>query len=466
MKIKKNIWSYLFAKLIVLILIFSSACKSLDPTLNPAPIPVPMAFSAVNVPVQVPMETLQNLLNQRIPPVLFEEKAMDLGNGVIGDLNFSKNGMTKIQAEDEEKIRVELPIRIRGEVGLKPGGLRNLFQAKIPIDESFSPVFLINPEVNENWSMGISEFELVDLGGKMSFSVLGMELDLSQLIAREIERYAAKNLTSKPDLIRLKPLVDQLWNQMGKPVFVDFQGKRMAFSIQPDSVKLSENFTQEGIYTINLGMRGKVNTHPADAAPSRPFPLPKLTENTNTDNSLDIRVPLRLTYEEIDELLRKNFAGQSIRVNKTTIFQPENFKSRAYGEKLGITMDFYAEQTNGNEINGELFLVGRPTFDSENQILIFDEVNFNLESDSRKAKTAAALKKGKIIRQLNKKLRFPMAEVLEESLGGIKERLAFETPIADLKIMDLEIYPDGFYPTATGLEIQLKATGKVDISWK
>jgi hypothetical protein len=32
--------------------------------------------------------------------------------------------------------------------------------------------------------------------------------------------------------------------------------------------------------------------------------------------------------------------------------------------------------------------------------------------------------------------------------------------------MDLEIYPDGFYPTATGLEIQLKATGKVDISWK
>lgn len=466
MKIKKNVWSYLFAKLIVLILIFSGACKSLDPTLNPASIPVPAAFSAVNVPVQVPMETLQNLLNQRIPPVLFEEKAMDLGNGVIGDLNFSKNGMTIIQAEDKEKIRVELPVRIRGEVGLKPGGLRNLFQSKIPLDKSFSPIFLVNPEVNENWSMGISEFELVDLGGKMTFSVLGMELDLSQLIAREIENYAAKNLTSKPDLIRLKPLVDQLWNQMGKPVFVVFQGKKMAFSIQPDSVKLSENFTQEGIYTINLGLRGKVNYHPADAAPSRPFPLPRLTENTNSDNSLNIRIPLRLSYEEIDELLSENFANQAIRVNKTTTFIPSNFKSRSYGEKLGISMDFHAEQVNGKNIDGELFLVGSPTFDSKNQVLIFDQVNFNLESDSRKAKTAAALKKGKIIRQLNKKLRFPMAEVLEGSLSGIKERLAFETPIADLKIIDLEIYPDGFYPTATGLEIQLKATGKVDISWK
>ncbi len=466
MKINNCASTYLFSKLGLIVLIFTCACKSLDPTLTPAPKPITATFSQVNVPVEIPMETLENLLNQRIPPVIFEEKAMDLGNGVIGDLNFSKNGFTTIEAVDEEKIRVELPIRIRGEVGLKPGGLRNLFQSKIPIDQSFSPVFLINPEVNENWSMGISDFELVELGGKMTFNVLGMELDLSQLISREIQDFAAKNLTSKPDLVRLKPLVDQIWGEMGKPVFVEFQGKKMAFSIQPDSVGLSENFTQEDIYKINLGMKGKVNVHPADAAPSRPFPLPKLTENTNSKNSLDIRIPLRLTFEEIDGLLRENFENQTIRVNKSTTFVPSNFKSRPYGEKLGISMDFHTEQSNGKEIDGKLFLVGKPTFDSENQILIFDQVNFNLESDSRKARTAAALKKGKIIRQLNQKLRFPMAEVLESSLGGIKERLAFETPIADLKIIDLEIYPDGFYPTSTGLEIQLKATGKVDISWK
>jgi len=459
-------FSFRFTKLILVYLFISSSCRSLDPSLSPALPALPTAFSTVNVPVEIPMETFQNLINQRIPPVLFEEKGIDMGNGVLGDLNFSKNGLTTISAEGDKKIRIELPIRVRGEVGLKPGGLRNLFQSKIPIDQSFVPVFLINPEVNENWSVGISEFELVDLGGEMTFSVLGMKLDLSQLISREIQEYGAKNLTSNPDLIKLKPVVDRLWNQVGKPVFVDFQGKKMAFSIQPDSVKFSESFNQDATYQIYLGMKGKVNSHPADAAPSRPSPLPKLTENTNSDNSLDIRIPLRLTYAEIDDLLRENFANQAIQVNKTTTFRPGNFKSRAYGEKLGISMDFHAEQTNGQEVDGKLFLVGLPTFDSENQVLIFDQVNFNMESDSRKAKTAAALKKGKIIRQLNQKLRFPMAEVLEGSLGGIQERLNFETPIADLKIIDLKIYPDGFYPTSTGLEIQLKATGKVDISWK
>lgn len=442
------------------------ACKSLDPTLSPALPKVPTAYSKVNVPIQIPMQTLENLANQRIPPIFFAEESMDLGNGIIGDLNFSRNGMAKIEAIDEHKLQIQIPIKVLGEVGLKPGGLRNLFQSKIPIDQSFSPIVQINPEINSNWSLGISEFELVDLGGKMSLNVLGMELELSQLIHNEIQNFATKNLTSNQDLIKLKPIVDQAWSQVGKPVFVDFQGKKMAFSIQPDSVKLSENFSPGQGYNLNLGLSGKVNTHPADAAPSRAFPLPKLTENKNLENLLEIRIPLSLTYAEIDELLKENFENQQIRVNKTTVFKPGNFRSQAYGEKLGIWMDFHAEQSNGNAIDGELFLVGLPTFDAEEQVLIFDKVNFHLESNSKKAKMAASLKKGKIIRQLNQKLRFQMAEVMEESIGGISERLAFQTPYADLKIIDLEIYPDGFYPTATGLEIQLKAIGKVDIAWK
>ncbi|WP_168171951.1 DUF4403 family protein [Algoriphagus sp. A40] len=443
-----------------------SACKSLDPTLKPALSKVPTAYSTVNVPVQIPTQTLENLVNQRIPPVLFSEKSMDLGNGIIGDLNFSRNGMVKIEAVDEQRMQITLPIKVQGEVGLKPGGLRNLFQSKIPLDQSFSPVVLINPEINSNWSLGISEFELVDLGGTMSLNVLGMELELSQLIQKEIQNYASKNLTTNPDLIKLKPIVDQAWSQVGKPVFVDFQGKKMAFSIQPDSIKLSENFTPGKGYNLNLGLSGKVNSHPADAAPSRAFPLPKLTENKNLANQLEILIPLSLTYVEIDDLLKENFENQQIRVNKTTVFTPANFRSQAYGEKLGIKMEFHAEQSNGDAIDGELFLVGLPTFDAEEQVLIFDKVNFNLKSESKKAKMAASLKKGKIIRQLNKKLRFQMADVMEESLGGIRERLAFQTPYADLKIVDLEIYPDGFYPTSTGLEIQLKATGKVDVAWK
>ena len=452
--------------LILLIFFGLNACKSLDPTLSPALPPLPEAYSRVNVPLLVPTQTLENLVNQRVPHVLFSDESMDLGNGVIGDLNFSRNGMAEVLAVDEQRVEVKLPITVQGEVGLKPGGLRNLFQNKIPVDQTFAPVIRFNPEVNPNWSLGISEFEVMELGGKISLNVLGMELDLSQMIRNEIQRFAAKNLTSKPDLVRLRPVAEQAWTQVGRPIFVDFHGKRMAFSIQPDSVKLSERFIPGEGYNLNLGLTGKVNSHPIEASPSRAFPLPKLSENTSIDNGLEILIPLRLSYTEIDQLLKENLKNQAIRLNKTTLFRPKNFKSQAYGKKLGIWMDFHAEQTNGQAIDGRLFLVGLPAFDPEAQVLIVDEVSFYLESDSNKAKLAASLKRGKITRQLNQKLRFQMADVMEESLGGIRERLALHTPYADLEIADLEIYPAGFYPTATGLEIQLRATGKVEVDWK
>ncbi|GAA0877853.1 hypothetical protein GCM10009119_08210 [Algoriphagus jejuensis] len=406
------------------------------------------------------------MVNQRVPPTLFSEKGLEMGNGIIGDLDFTRNGMIQVEALDEDRMQLTIPIQVKGEVGLKPGGLRNLFQSKIPINQAFEPVVILNPGINSNWALGISEFEVMDLGGKMNLNVLGMELDLSEMIRNEIQKFATKNLTSTTDLVRLKPVVDQAWNQVGQPVYVEFEGKKMAFSIQPDSVKLSENLTPGESYNLNLGLAGKVNTHPVDAAPSRAFPLPKLTENHSPHNLLEILIPLRLSYQEIDQLLTENFGGQTVRVNKTTFFRPGNFKSQAYGEKLGIWMDFHAEQSGGNVIDGRLFLVGLPVFDPEEKLLIFDQVNFDLKSDSNKAKMAASLKKGKIIRQLNQKLRFPMGEVMEESLGGIRERLALQTPYADLHVVDLEIFPDGFYPAASGLEIQLKATGKVEIDWK
>ena len=443
-----------------------SACKSLDPTLSPALRPVPTAYSRVNVPMQIPVQTLENLINQRVPPVLFKDKELDLGNGVIGDLNFTRDGLVKVEALDGGRLQITLPINVQGEVGLKPGGLRNLFQNKIPLNQSFAPIVVFDPRINSNWSLGISDFEVQDLGGKMTLNVLGMELDLSQMIRSELQNYAEKNLTAKPELVRLKPLVDQAWNQVGRPIVVDFQEKKMAFSIQPDSVKLSENISPGEGYNLNLGLTGKVNLHPLDAAPSRAFPLPKLTANNSLKNGLEILIPLRLSYAEIEQLLKENFENQFIRVNKTTVFRPENFKAQAYGEKLGIWMDFHAEQTSGKVIDGRLFLVGLPTFDGGQQVLLFDKVSFHLESDSKKAKLAASLKRGKIIRQLNQKLQFPIGDVMEESLGGIRERLALQTPYADLEIVDLEIYPDGFYPTATGLEIQLKAVGKVEIAWK
>lgn len=454
------------AFLLVVLIVLSSSCKVLDPTASLPLVQAPKASSYVNVPIEIPNSSLTRLINQTIPPILFNDPSMDLGSGIQGDLEFIRNGEIRLMSLDSQRLEVTFPLSIRGEVGLKPGGLRNLLQGKIPINQSLSPVFVVNPQIQPNWNLGISEFELLDLGGKIGISALGMQIDLSPMIRNEIRSFVNKNLTSNPDLIRLKPLVESVWNQVGMPVFVDLAGKKIAFSIQPETINIREYAVPQKGYHLDLGLAGQIQTHPASAAPGRPFPLPKISENRDQSNILDINIPLYLSYKELDALIQESFEGQVIRMNKKYFFRPSNFKTRAYGERMGIAMDFQAIEANGKTLSGELFLAGLPVFDSKSKELVFEKLDFHLKSESGKARLAATLKRNQVIRQVNKRMRFSLEDVLEESLKGINERISIQTPYADLKLEGLEVYPDGFFPTISGMDIRVKAKGQVSVQWK
>jgi hypothetical protein len=442
------------------------SCKSLDPAASlPLPV-VPNTKSSLNVPLEIPFSTLTAVANRETPSLIFRQRGMDLGNGLVGDFAFSRNGKIQLRALDQQRLEVVFPLKIQGEIGLKPGGLRNLLQTKVPINQALAPVFVINPQVQSNWYLGISEFELLDLGGKMALSVLGIELDLSPLVRQEIRRFAKQELTSKPNLLALKPMMESIWNQVGKPIVVDVEGKKTGLSIRPDSVKLREYLQPNKGLHLDLGFQGQVQLHPATAVPSRAFPLPTISPNTDASNRIDLELPLAFTYAELDALIQQSFGGQAIRMNKTYVFQAKQFRTQAYGDRLGITVAFTAVSNKGGELTGELFLVGQPVYDPATQVLRVDNLDFVVKSGSAKAMLGTMIKKGKINKQLSQRMKMPLGETIGESLKGLQGRLSLQTSVANLAIQGLQIVPIGFYPTATGLAIPLKATAITAIQWK
>ncbi len=442
------------------------SCKSLDPSASlPLPV-VPGTKSSLNVPLEIPFSTLTAVANRETPSLIFRQRGMDLGNGLVGDFEFSRNGKIQLRALDQQRLEVVFPLKIQGEIGLKPGGLRNLLQTKVPINQTLAPVFVINPQVQSNWYLGISEFELLDLGGKMALSVLGIELDLSPLVRQEIRRFAKQELTSKPNLLALKPMMESIWNQVGKPIVVDVEGKKTGLSIRPDSVKLREYLQPNKGLHLDLGFQGQVQLHPATAVPSRAFPLPTISPNTDASNRIDLELPLAFTYAELDALIQQSFGGQAIRMNKTYVFQAKQFRTQAYGDRLGITVAFTAVSNKGGELTGELFLAGQPVYDPATQVLRVDNLDFVMKSGSAKAMLGTMIKKGKINKQLSQRMKMPLGETIGESLKGLQGRLSLQTSVANLAIQGLQIVPIGFYPTATGLAIPLKATATTAIQWK
>lgn len=466
MKIQfRRLFIYLPISVGLIGLIFS--CKSINPSANPQPsLPPPPATAGVNVPLKIPKETLSKLLNSQIPTMLLQEEGLDMGSGITGDLQLKRNGSILWTALDSQRIQLTVPVNVVGEVGLKPKGLGSLFQSKLPLDENFSPVFIIDPVINPDWSIGAESFELVELGGNLAIELLGMQLDLSGLLSKEIRKWGEENLSGGRQLASLKTLVDLAWAQVGKPFSIDWIGGSTAFSIQPQEVRLREFFDAGQNYNLWLGMNGKVNSHPAGAAPSRAFPLPGLSENENPENKFDLLIPLPVSYATLDELLKENLEGKAFRVDKKTTMIPSHIRTRDFGDLLAIDMDFTAVQTSGKTLSGTLFVVGKPKYDVSSQSLVVEDVNFKMESGSLGAQTGVGLKKRKIIRRIESRAVFPIGEVLTESLGSITDRLRLSTPIADLKIDHLSIEPSGFYPMAKELVIYMKATGDVDVRWK
>lgn len=442
------------------------SCKSLDPSASLQLPVVPGTKSSLNVPLEIPFSTLTAVANRETPSLIFRQRDMDLGNGLVGDFEFSRNGKIQLRALDQQRLEVVFPLKIQGEIGLKPGGLRNLLQTKVPINQALAPVFVINPQVQSNWYLGISEFELLDLGGKMALSVLGIELDLSPLVRQEIRRFAKQELTSKPNLLALKPMMESIWNQVGKPIVVDVEGKKTGLSIRPDSVKLREYLQPNKGLHLDLGFQGQVQIHPATAVPSRAFPLPIISPNTDASNRIDLELPLAFTYAELDALIQQSFGGQAIRMNKTYVFQAKQFRTQAYGDRLGITVAFTAVSNKGGELTGELFLAGQPVYDPATQVLRVDNLDFVMKSGSAKAMLGTMIKKGKINKQLSQRMKMQLGETIGESLKGLQGRLSLQTSVANLAIQGLQIVPIGFYPTATGLAIPLKATATTAIQWK
>jgi hypothetical protein len=441
-------------------------CKSLDIS-NPGPLPeIPPATSEVNVPLTMPKATLNKIFNSQLPVNLVSEENLDLGSGIEGNLQLSRVGNISWVALDSQTIQMTLPLKVKGDLGLKRGGLGSLFRGKVPLDEQFAPVFRVNPQINPDWSLSVKQFELMDLGGNFALDVLGMKLDLSGLLEREIRAWAKENLRPEQKLVNMKPMIDLAWEQAGKPFMVNWEGGAQAFSIQPQSVRLKEYFDQSENFHLWLGLNGKINTHPANAAPSRAFPLPALSTNSDSENHLEITLPFQMSYAELDALMAENFLGKTFRADRKTLLTLANLKTQSFGERLAITCDFVADRENGERMEGNFFVVGKPAYDRKSESLIFEDVNFKVMSDNSRAKLGIALKKGKIIRQIEKRAVFPIGDLLEDSLGGIQERLGLETPIANLSIQNLEISPSGFYPTRSGLQVMMKAQGKIGVNWK
>jgi hypothetical protein len=454
---------------ILLILSFFS-CRSIRPDRPPAVSELqiaPQAVSKINVPVVIPLSFLQDNLNKEVGSKLFADRGLDLGSGLTADLDINRTGLLSIRAEENNLIKVKVPMNARGDLKIEKRVFGQNLSTNFPFNENLAPEISFRPEIATDWQLNVSNIDIDNWGRSLSYNLLGFEINLEPLVKKQLKnvldnQLKAANLTS----FDFKEIAQSTWDAFSEPYTIEEAGITAHFYSVPKRISIKEEFTQDQNLVLYMGIEGEMHSklgQKPDVAKTALPPISKVAEN---DNYLDLILPLKIPYSDLDAYLNETFDGQKIRTNKNTVLLPTNLRTQQFGDNTLLSMDFVAIRDNKNDISGRMFFAGKPEYDEESQTLVFTDPKFDVDTGDFLTNLGIRLRKGKVQRQIKKMAVLAIGDIMDSAKKELQSQGNITTDFADFSIVHPELKIEGIYPDEEAITVHIRALGEVDVRLK
>ena len=340
-------------------LIFLISCQGNDDRIG-AIIPVPASFT--NVLIKLPIAELEEGINKILGQQLFD-------GGFA--LNKKKDSLF-LKINREERIDIEyyqgrlhltLPLNISSIIKSRLLGV-SISNVANPIKFQAKAELSLDLNIDERWDLEFdSRWETITWNEPPNFKVLGLKIDLAELIEKEIQTHKRPleetiNEMLK-DQIDLRSAVERLYRSIQKPLKVSATALPLYFtneaiSLRGDFVKVEINDTlffqleHQSILHVN---EVKLDHHPLEVLPKRTKPL---STHTQISSFIEIRLSFSKIEQAIDSLLAGkefNLEGFAGKVNKVEISPYDGFL------KWDLTVQ--------GDINGVISLFLVPSIDKD-----------------------------------------------------------------------------------------------------
>ncbi|MCH7407982.1 DUF4403 family protein [Belliella sp. DSM 111904] len=453
-------------KIFILLIIFSG-CKSINPS-KPKyvgePVVLPKATSEINIPIEIPLSQIEKSINEALSTSLFADRGMDLGGGFMADIDVNKTGTARLQAKGSNKVSLALPMNMIGNLKFEKRIFGQNLNTAIPFNENLIPEISFIPKIGSDWDFSLQNINIEGYGRSMKYNLLGFEVDLDPIIRKHLQKMLDNQLDlNSISRFDFKALATDAWETFSKPIELQQDGVSAFIYTQPTKLKVTEEITSDQKLKLYLGIEGEVFSQVGSAPVITKKPLPNLQPNENKENKIDIMVPLAISYDELDQYLIENFEGQRFRTDKNTVLEVSNISSQSYGDRILLHMDFIAVRRNRKEINGEMYLVGKPTFDSETESIRFDEIAFDIQTKNILARSATWMKQGQVLNQIKKMASYPIGDYLNEARRELRLQSQLRTEFADFSLINPQLDVEGIYCTEEDIRIYLRSTGKMNV---
>jgi len=454
-----------------LVLAFFQFCSSKKPFFAPPPtasyqtaIQRIKETSTLNIPIEISLNDVERKINEQLGSVLFEDNSLDNNGGDNLIIKVSKRLPLAIEAKGGNLFNIKVPVNIYAKAGWKieKFGLSVSKYEDTQFDLDLN--FLTRLSIDQNWKINtattpngykwVSEPKV-----KIGFFELPITSIIEKIMDRELPN-VVKTVDNEVGKINLKPQIETAWKAVQEPFLIN-EANQAWLKVTPQDLLMTPLSNKGRNVRVAIGMTAITETFignkPTNAVMAT---LPVLKIQDKLDEKFEVGMITEIPFATLKKIAMDQTGG------KTYEFKEGKYKITV------VDIDIYGQ---GDEIiiatnligalNGKVYLKGKPFYDAGTTSVKIKDLDFELDTKNKLAKTADWLAHGKFLKLMEPYFSISVASQLEEGKKMIQENLAGNKMNKNINLNGKlnELTPKSILVTPVGIQAVIQAKGKIEV---
>jgi len=443
--------------------LFLTACKTIEapkPIANEKLAEYSPALSFVQLPVSIPLSSINQLVNQKMGGLVYEDRSYT--QPTTDDYQLivmRKSSVTSVF--DGKEIRITIPLNIWAKAQWKACSICPGLEKETTFD--IDVYVRSKPELKNDFSFRLNlKSDGFDWKKKPVISLGIVDIPIERLLQKPLETQLEKTIKDVEKEIAasfdLRTEVNRLWNACQEPNLIDAETETW-LTIEPQQLFTTGLSEQKGSINMVLGASAFVGTVSGNRpANNKLIALPPLQLVQKLPEDFRVQVQSRISYEALTLQVKKAIVGQEFVQGKKRI-KVEDIAMSPLANRLLIQVVF------SGSAKGRIFLSGIPAYDASKGELYFKELDLDIESRSLLLNTASWLAHTTLQNALEKQLRYPVSDYLNSVKQELDQKIKAMGSNNAYRLTGAidHFLLQGIYMRETELQLVLNANGKINL---
>jgi len=227
-----------------------------------------------------------------------------------------------------------------------------------------------------------------------SLTLMGMKLNLSNEMKPMVERTISERVAELQTQMRNDPAIEQAarreWAKMCRSIPLGSGPGGMTnlwLELRPTRALAAQPRIDGSAVTLTIGVQAETRIVPQETKPDCSFPAQLEIVPQMEQGRISIDVPIDIPFTDIKRLVEAQLKGKTFPDDKSGSFMAtvKSVNLAASGNRLLISLGVTANETKswfGLAADATIHVWGRPVLDRTRQVLRFDDIAVDVESEA------------------------------------------------------------------------------------